>query len=214
MVRSLSTRGMPKPFAILIAALLALYFVPLNALPAAAVTMGGFEIEGNLVDDATPGIDWASVDTTSASFSTAVDHTTGGQDDTTFGGGSKEYNDGGQNGWPTWVFGGGNAPGKSDFGRWATYTNSDANNHEWLFLGFDRDFAQGTAKYAFELNQVMQANPDNPNPTRSQGDLKFIIWDQGNGALTLTGDAELARHMQVWLGLSPFAGGRKLASAG
>jgi hypothetical protein len=180
---------MPKPFAILIAALLALYFVPLNALSASAATVGGFEIEGNLVDDATPGIDWASVDTTSASFSTAVDHTTGGQDDTTFGGGSKEYNDGGQNGWPTWSFGGGNAPGKSDFGRWATYTNSDANNHLWLFLGFDRDFAQGTAKYAFELNQVMQSDPDNPNPTRSQGDLKFIIWDQGNGALTLTGDA-------------------------
>ena len=59
MVRSLSTRGMPKPFAILIAALLALYFVPLNALPASAATVGGFEIEGNLVDDATPGIDWA-----------------------------------------------------------------------------------------------------------------------------------------------------------
>jgi hypothetical protein len=189
MVRSLSKRGMPKPFAILIVALLALYFVPLNALPASAVTVGGFEIEGNLADDATPGIDWATVDTTSASFSTAVDHTTGGQDDTVFGGGSKEYNDGGQNGWPGWDFGGGNAPGKSDFGRWATYTNSDANNHLWLFLGFDRDAAQGTAKYAFELNQVMQADPNNANPTRSQGDLKFIIWDQGNGALTLTGDA-------------------------
>jgi hypothetical protein len=185
----MTKRGMPKPFAILIAGLLALYFVPFGALPANAQTVGGFEIDGNLADDATPGIDWATVDTSSLSFSTAVDHTTGGQDDTTFGGGSKEYNDGGQNGWPAWVFGGGNAPGKSDFGRWATYTNSDANNHEWLFLGFDRDFAQGTAKYAFELNQVMQPDPDNPNPTRSQGDLKFIIWDQGNGALTLTGDA-------------------------
>jgi DNA-binding HxlR family transcriptional regulator len=32
--------------------------------------------------------------------------------------------------------------------------------------------------------------------------------------MTLTGDDELARNMQVWLGLSPFAGGRKLASAG
>ena len=36
MVRSLTKRGMPKPFAILIAALLALYFVPLGASPAAA----------------------------------------------------------------------------------------------------------------------------------------------------------------------------------
>ena len=45
MVRSMTTRGMPKPFAILIAALLALYFVPLGALPAQAVGIGGFEID-------------------------------------------------------------------------------------------------------------------------------------------------------------------------
>jgi uncharacterized repeat protein (TIGR01451 family) len=36
MVRSMTKRGMPKPFAILIAAVLALYFVPLGALPASA----------------------------------------------------------------------------------------------------------------------------------------------------------------------------------
>jgi hypothetical protein len=190
MVRSMTKRGMPKPFAILIAALMALYFVPLGALPASAQTVGGFEIEGNLVDDPTPGIDWASVNTTSSGFATDVDHTTGGQDDTTFGGGSKEYNDGSQNGWPTWDFGGGNAPGKSDFGRWATYTNTDASNHVWLFLGFDRDAATGTAKYSFELNQIIQDDPDDPNPRRSQGDLRFIVWDQGNGVITLTGDAK------------------------
>ena len=48
MVRSLTKRGMPKPFAILIAALMALYFVPFAALPAQAADVGGFEIEGNL----------------------------------------------------------------------------------------------------------------------------------------------------------------------
>src|SRR4029079_16963907 len=117
MFRSMTTRRMPKPFAILIAALLALYFVPLNALPASADTVGGFEIDGNLGDDsaAGPPIDWADLNPGDAGFATAVDHTTGGQDDTVFGGGSKEYNDGGQNGWPGWDFGGGNAPGKSDF---------------------------------------------------------------------------------------------------
>ncbi|HEU4945736.1 MAG TPA: hypothetical protein VFT31_01150, partial [Kribbella sp.] len=36
MVRSLTKRGMPKPFAILIAFVMALYFVPLNASPASA----------------------------------------------------------------------------------------------------------------------------------------------------------------------------------
>jgi hypothetical protein len=183
---------MPKPFAIVMAALMALYFVPLGALPASAQTVGGFEIDGNLADDsvADPPIDWADLSPGDAGFATDVDHTTGGQDDTTFGSGSKEYNDGGQNGWPAWAFGGGNAPGKSDFGRWATYTNTDASNHVWLFLGFDRDASVGTAKYAFELNQIIQDNPDNPNPRRSQGDLRFIVWDQGNGVITLTGDAK------------------------
>ena len=62
MVRSMTKRGMPKPFAILIAVLMALYFVPLNALPASAAGVdGGFEIDGNFANDAGPGIDWATV---------------------------------------------------------------------------------------------------------------------------------------------------------
>ena len=74
MFRSLTNRRLPKPFAIVIAALLALYFVPLAALPASADTVGGFEIEGNLADDpAVSGIDWATVDTTSSDFATDVD---------------------------------------------------------------------------------------------------------------------------------------------
>ncbi len=35
----------------------------------------------------------------------------------------------------------------------------------------------------------------------------------GDGLLTLTGDRELAAHMQTWLGLSPFAAEKKLATA-
>ena len=55
MVRSLTKRGMPKPFAILIAALMALYFVPLGALPASAdvvIEEGGSGCNGVLT---TPG---------------------------------------------------------------------------------------------------------------------------------------------------------------
>src|SRR4029078_5149644 len=106
MVRSVSKRGMPKPFAILIAALLALYFVPLGALPASAQTVGGFEIDGNLdarsagdapparapapaAAAAAPPIDWAALTPGDAGFATDVDHTVGGQDATTFGSGSK-----------------------------------------------------------------------------------------------------------------------------
>ena len=34
----------------------------------------------------------------------------------------------------------------------------------------------------------------------------------GDGRVMLTGDRQLADHMQTWLGLSPFAKERKLAS--
>jgi uncharacterized repeat protein (TIGR01451 family) len=192
MVRSMTKRGMPKPFAILIAVLMALYFVPLNALPAsAAANPGGFEIDGNLVVD-NGGIDWNSLSPGDAGFATDVDNTSAsGQDASTFKGASKEYNlQNEAGGWPGWTFGSGNATGKSDFGRWATYSTLDANGHIWLDLGFDRGFGTGTAKYAFELNQIKQSDVNNPNPDRSQGDLKLIVWDQGNGVITLTGDAQ------------------------
>ena len=65
MVRSLSKRGMPKPFAILIAALLALYFVPLGRCRLASAgnqLVGGFEIDGNFPagNMAPAGDDWSS----------------------------------------------------------------------------------------------------------------------------------------------------------
>jgi hypothetical protein len=186
-------RGLPKPFAILVAVLLALYFVPLNALPAAADEVGGFEIEGDLVDSPLGGaIDWATVNTASPAFATGVDNVNDtGQDTTTFQGASKEFNlQNEAGGWPGWQFGNGNATGKSDFGRWATYTNTDNSNHVWFFLGFDRGFGTGTAKYAFELNQIIQNPTTQANPTRSQGDLRLIVFDQGNGVITLTADAQ------------------------
>ena len=57
MVRSMTKRGMPKPFAILLAALMALYFVPLGALPASAadnvtIVPGGENCNGIIT---TPG---------------------------------------------------------------------------------------------------------------------------------------------------------------
>ena len=92
MVRSLSKRGMPKPFAILVAALLALYFVPLNALPASA-TVPNFEIDGNQVHnsgedwkDLTPGSMPDSGSKTNRSLTTFVDNSTDtGADVTVFG---------------------------------------------------------------------------------------------------------------------------------
>ena len=60
----------------------------------------------------------------------------------------------------------------------------------WFFFGFDRGFGTGTAKYAFELNQLTQSPTTDPNPDRSQGDVRLVIYDQGNGVVTLTEDAQ------------------------
>src|SRR6188472_1671079 len=73
MVRSMTKRGMPKPFAILLAALMALYFVPLGALPAMAAGPSSniaLDLEGcNLQDnglckwtDGNLGMNWAELD--------------------------------------------------------------------------------------------------------------------------------------------------------
>ena len=198
MVRSLARRGMPKPLAILIAVLMALYVVPLGALPAGAAVVGGFEIEGDTTDQAGGGIDWASLGAGSAGFSTGVDNTVGGQDDTTFQGSSKEFDESGSGAWPSWKFGTGNATGKSDFGRWATYDLVDTDDHVWFYFAFDRGFGTGTAKYAFELNQVTQSPTTDANPDRSQGDIRLVIYDQGNGVVTLTADKQ-NEDVGVWV---------------
>src|SRR4051794_31369051 len=156
MVRSMTKRGMPKPFAILIAALLALYFVPFNALPASA-TVPNFEIDGNQVSNG--GEDWANLTPgampdsggkTNRSLSTFVDNSNPtGADPTTFGSNNKEDS-------PPWVpTDGGQATGKSDYGRIASYSYVQ-NGHVFLVLGFDRGSnSQGSAtdNYYFELNQ-------------------------------------------------------------
>jgi len=203
MLRTFGRRALPKPFAVLVAALLALYFVPFVASPAQADTIGGFEVEGNLVDDtpaADPPIDWFDLGPGSPGFSTGVDNTVGGQDDTTFKGASKEYKLLDESGaWPGWQFGSGNATGKSDFGRWATFDYVDSNDHPWFFFAFDRGFGTGTSKYAFELNQLTQSPTTDANPDRSQGDLRLIVFDQGNGIVTIAADPQnLDVGLYVW----------------
>lgn len=189
MLRSPALGASRRPLAMVTAVLLSLFWLSAGPLaaPASAATVGGFEIEGNLVDDPTAGVDWSSLKPGDPGFSTSVDNTTcSGQDDTTFKGASKEYNLLGESGaWPTWEFGSGNAAGKTDFGRWATYSTVSADQHVWLNLGFDRGSGTGTGKYVFELNQITQDNANNPNPVRSQGDVRLVVFDQGNGLLTL-----------------------------
>jgi fimbrial isopeptide formation D2 family protein/uncharacterized repeat protein (TIGR01451 family) len=196
MVRSLTKRGMPKPFAILIAVLMALYFVPLGALPANAATTG-FEIDGNQVNDGSE--DWKdlptpvdgvatdladSADKTHRVLTTFLDNTVGGQDSTYAGANNKE-NAGSQ--WPNWSFTDtGNVAGKSDYGRLAAYSyvsKVGGVDHVFLNLAFDRGSNKGgtaTDNYYFELNQFQQADPNNINPKRTTGDIRITINDQGS----------------------------------
>jgi uncharacterized repeat protein (TIGR01451 family)/fimbrial isopeptide formation D2 family protein len=192
----MTKRGMPKPFAILIAVLMALYFVPLGALSAHAATTG-FEIDGNQVNNGAE--DWKDLpaptdgvatdlpdtaDKTNRVLTTFLDNTVGGQDSTYAGANNKE-NAGSQ--WPNWTFTDtGNVAGKSDYGRLAAYSyvsQVGGVDHVFLNLGFDRGSNKGgtaTDNYYFELNQLPQDNPNNINPKRTTGDIRITINDQGS----------------------------------
>jgi len=76
MTRQVAHRALSKPFAVLPAALMALYFVPFLASPAQADDVRGFEIEGNLVDDsaADPPIDWFDLGPGSPGFNSRRRH--------------------------------------------------------------------------------------------------------------------------------------------
>ena len=193
MFRSMTKHGMPKPFAILIAALLALYFVPFNALPASAA-VPNFEIDGNQVSNG--GEDWASLTPgamadsgtkTNRSLTTFVDNNSQtGADDTTFGSNNKEDS-------PPWVAtNGGNATGKSDYGRIASYSYVQpvsGVDHVFLVLGFDRgsnSSGNATDNYYFELNQANPQTNNNPNPTRTIGDIRINLNDDGSNSFTAT----------------------------
>ncbi|MDA8436379.1 MAG: SpaA isopeptide-forming pilin-related protein [Actinomycetales bacterium] len=184
----------------------ALTIAPASAAP--VPTLGGFELDGNLINDGS-GQDWADLAPGDLNFSTILDTDSSGHDDTTFQSSSKEYDaTGTQNGWPNWKYGGGQAAPKSDFGRVAIYTKVVApgspgfvNGDAFTYVAFDRDKSSGTDKFAFELNQASQPSGQelNANPVRSQGDIRFIVWDQGGGKITLTPDASNPDvGMYVW----------------
>ena len=157
---------------------------PANA--ALGDTFGPFEIDGDAVSQTMT--DWKSLAATGVV--TVNDNTVGNQDNTTFNSSSKEYDaPNSQNGWPNWKYGAANnAADKTDFGRVALYDTKDNQDKQWVYVGFDRGSATGTGKFAVELNQVRKADL-NANPIRSEGDVRFIVWDQGNGSITLVGDA-------------------------
>ncbi len=183
----LTGKRMPRWLAGATAGALVLLGAPAIGLaPASAATIGGFEIDGNFAVTTSGNEDWASLTSvgslpdangrTFRTVATVLDNTVGGQDDTLLGANDKENS-------PPWTQQtSGNVAGKSDFGRMGAYTFIK-DDHVFLNLGFDRGSNSGgnaTAGYWFELNQIKQAG-QNPNPIRSNGDVRFLIQDQGSG---------------------------------
>src|SRR6478735_8160133 len=122
MVRSLASRRLPRSLAVVVTVLLAAFLTPvltMGTAEAAGQTIGGFEIDGNTTLEGNQ--DWNAL--TAAQVSTGIDNLTiSGQDSSTFQGSSHEYGGGGT--WNGWKFGGGNAAGKTDFGRFAVYSKT------------------------------------------------------------------------------------------
>ena len=191
MVRSLTRRGMPKPFAILLAMLMALYFVPISALPAAAntsgnTTFGEFEMDGNFYEGTTnttvaTGPDGAPVDWGSAEIKAQVDvipDPLESSDPTVFANGSKEDT---PSGWDD--SSSAQAPGKGDIGNLYIYDRL-VGGSQYLFGAFERESSTGTVTYWIELNQ--KPNVTNANgqavPNRTSGDLRVAVSQSGNGA--------------------------------
>ncbi|MFC6238204.1 SpaA isopeptide-forming pilin-related protein [Longivirga aurantiaca] len=177
------------------AAALATLTIPFLAVtPASAAlgdTFGPFEVDGDLVAQSV--VDWGNVGVSNVVTVNDNFSLSSNQDDTTFKSNSKEYDaTASTNGWPNWdTEAANNAADKTDFGRVAIYNKNIPGTPpaQWTYIGFDRGSATGTGKFAVELNQIKSSTP-NGNPRRSVGDVRFIVWDQGSGSITLQGDAQ------------------------
>ena len=176
----------------LLAALLALYFVPVIASPASAA-VPAFEIDGNLADDAVAGIDWETLQGDPDLF-VQNDNGTDIGDATVFATSSKE-NDlvAGENTPEQWSQGSPNtAPPKTDVGNYYKYIRTGDDGHIELFFAWDRLSPSGTDYYYLELNKLGNTTTGEPGtadyysvPNRSEGDIRFTMHELGNGELVL-----------------------------
>ncbi|MEV5071036.1 DUF11 domain-containing protein [Microbacterium sp. LMI12-1-1.1] len=166
------------PFSALAAPLADAEIAPMALLacdgwPVAGSPVAGFEIDGNMCLDGDGSLDWATV----GGQPVRMD---GFDDSTAFTQGAKESN------WP-WSaaqIGGTASSGKTDIGNVYAYTQTVAG-HVYAYLGFERQVNTGSVSYHVELNQA--ANAFGPVPTRTVGDLRLTIEQNGNNTIALVG---------------------------
>ncbi|WP_163630597.1 SpaA isopeptide-forming pilin-related protein [Microbacterium sp. B35-04] len=149
--------------------------VPCDGWPVAGSPVAGFEIDGNLCLDGDGTLDWANV----GGQPVASD---GFDDPEQFDQGASEAN------WP-WsaaqtILNSGSGSAKTDIGNVYAYTQT-VDGHVYAYLGFERQVNTGSVSYHVELNQA--DNAFGPVPTRTVGDLRLTIEQNGNNTISLVG---------------------------
>lgn len=150
--------------------------VPLAVLPAAAVTVAGFEIDGDMVSQGDD--DWATVGGQPA----VTDPVASPSDDSFHGSSPGELDPQG------WIVQSAEvSPSATDIGD--VYAHGRVvDGEQWAFLGFERASGTGSMLVNIELNQ--QFNTTNANgvsiPDRQVGDLLIDVTKAGGSPPTVT----------------------------
>ncbi|WP_353646696.1 hypothetical protein [Mesorhizobium sp. WSM2239] len=92
------------------------------------------------------------------------------------------------------------------------YSELPAARRQWWLLikpGAEVDLCSVDPGFDVDL----YVTTDLPTMTAIWMELTTVCKAMGDGKLVLTGDRQVASQMQIWLGLSPFAGEKKLVTA-
>lgn len=205
MVTSLRQWRIPRPLAILLAALLAMAFTPLiTATSARAAGAPAIAIDGDLTGSVSSP-DWSSYLDKGLAVAPLVvhnDNTEGPADSpndyTVFSTSSKENAVvAGEQTPGTWSAGSpGTAPPKADIGNVYKYVTAE-DDHLVLYFAWDRLAPSGTDYYYLELNRKPNTTTGSAStyysvPNRSIGDVRFTLAELGNSKLGIVQTDEWA----------------------
>lgn len=158
--------------AVVAAVLAAMVVAPIQQ--ASAASLGGFEIDGNLVVDATGGLDWDGLGGAACVPDGIADPT-----------GYKGSESGDVDSWAQ-------APaqnGKTDIVAIQTHSAVDtSSNHQWTYVAIQRAATDGSTYFTYEYNQQPNhsSSPKGAGtpasvPTRTTGDVRLQFEQQGQG---------------------------------
>ena len=158
--------------AVVTAVLAAMVVAPIQQ--ASAASLGGFEIDGNLVVDATGGLDWDGLGGAGCVPDGIADAT-----------GYKGSESADVDSWAQ-------APaqnGKTDIVAIQTHSLVDtASNHQWTYVAIQRAATDGSTYFTYEYNQQPnhRSKPKGAGapasvPTRTNGDVRLQFEQQGQG---------------------------------